>query len=354
MTAAVYGQSSLEIFFIGVFMPMLDWSALVSQVTEQTLVLNQWYRSRLMNDGDVLPPNNEVQYLVAFDGELNAAVLTQLHAFLNEQHITDCQVCLYQPLSELKPALAIAFSPENPIVRERFELLQTEVSLQLALFSTPPTLSQPGLLVMDMDSTAIEIECIDEIARLAGVYDEVSQVTAQAMQGALEFSESLRLRVAKLEGVEQVLIDQLKAQLPLMHGVQSLCSVLKQHNWKLAIASGGFIPFAQQVQSLLELDAIHANELESKDGALTGRVLGTIVDAEEKRNFLLRYADQLGLSLSQTVAMGDGANDLKMMHCAGLGVAVHGKPLVAKMADVAVQHGSLLQVIYFLALPPLA
>lgn len=332
---------------------MLNWSAVTQLVIEQSLVLNHWYHSNVGKNTSISPSKDEVQYLVAFDGELDHVLLTTLQAFLNEQQINNCQICLYQPLRDLKPALAIAFSPVKPTVREQFERLQTQVSSQLAMFCAPPTLHQPGLLVMDMDSTAIEIECIDEIARLAGVYDEVSAVTKQAMQGALEFSESLRLRVAKLEGVEQLLIDKLKAQLPLMHGVQALCSVLKQHDWTLAIASGGFIPFAQQVQSLLELDAIHANELETKNGALTGRVLGTIVDAEEKRLFLMRYAEQLGLPLNQTVAMGDGANDLKMMAAAGLGVAVHGKPLVAKTADVAVQHGSLLQVIYFLALPPL-
>jgi phosphoserine phosphatase len=204
---------------------------------------------------------------------------------------------------------------------------------------------------MDMDSTAITIECIDEIARLANVYDEVASVTAQAMSGTLEFSESLKLRVAKLAGIDLSLIEQLKQDLPLMPGVSSLCELLKEKGWKLAIASGGFIPFAQRVQALLNLDLIHANALEVSDNTLTGNVVGVIVDAQEKANFLNKTAKAFDIDIEQTLAMGDGANDLKMMGNAGLGIAVHGKPKVAKTADVAINYGSLLQVAYFIDIP---
>ena len=216
---------------------------------------------------------------------------------------------------------------------------------------TPPNLYEPGLLVMDMDSTAITIECIDEIARLADVYDEVASVTALAMAGKLDFSESLNQRVAKLTGIEKSLIEELKNALPLMPGIKALCQILKQHNWYLAIASGGFVPFAERVQELINLDEVHANVLEFKDDKLTGKVLGTIVDAQQKAVILEALQQKLGFKKTQTVAIGDGANDLVMMAKAGLGVAVHGKPKVVEQAQAAICDGSLLQMLYMLAIP---
>jgi phosphoserine phosphatase len=253
---------------------------------------------------------------------------------------------------ELPSALVLQVSEELDKTKQVLqEYLSPNEALEVNVFAKAPNINQPGLLVMDMDSTAIQIECIDEIARLANVYEEVASVTRQAMQGALPFSESLRKRVAKLEGVSLELMAQLKDNLPLMPGVKALCQHLKAKGWTLAIASGGFVPFAQRVQTLLELDAIHANTLEDNGVELTGKVLGTIVDADEKARFLTQYAEQLNIDKSQTMAMGDGANDLVMMAASGLGVAVHGKPLVAQSADVAINFGSLLQVLYFISLP---
>ena len=202
-----------------------------------------------------------------------------------------------------------------------------------------------------MDSTAITIECIDEIARLANVYDDVASVTALAMAGKLDFSESLNQRVGKLKGIEKNLIEELKNTLPLMPGIKALCQVLKHHNWYLAIASGGFVPFAERVKELINLDEVHANVLEFKDDKLTGKVLGTIVDAQQKAVILESLQAKLGLEKIQTVAIGDGANDLVMMAKAGLGVAVHGKPKVVEQAQAAICKGSLLQLLYMLAIP---
>lgn len=256
------------------------------------------------------------------------------------------------PFAELSPAYALKVNTACQQVKCAIEThLTPNPSLEVNVFSNAPKINQPGLLLMDMDSTAIQIECIDEIARLAGVYDEVASVTKQAMQGALPFSDSLKKRVAKLEGVSLDLVNALKEKLPLMPGVEQLCHKLKNKGWKLAIASGGFVPFAEQVQTLLGLDAIHANTLEDDGEKLTGRVLGTIVDADEKARFLKAYAALQNIPLSQTIAMGDGANDLVMMEQSALGVAVHGKPLVAKTADVAINFGSLTQVLYFISLP---
>ncbi|WP_111978453.1 phosphoserine phosphatase SerB [Algibacillus agarilyticus] len=212
-----------------------------------------------------------------------------------------------------------------------------------------PTLSAPGLLLMDMDSTTIKIECIDEIAKLAGVGEQVSEVTELAMQGKLDFAESLRARVATLADADESIIAKVKDNLPLMHGLKRLIAVLKQHEWRVAIASGGFTYFADKLKDDLELDAAIANTLEIKDGELTGQVIGKIVDAQVKAETLNELAERFSIPAEQTVAMGDGANDLVMMAAANLGVAFEAKPLVQEKADVAINFYGLDALLFILA-----
>ena len=318
------------------------------------LTLNKWFSYK---DGVFLPLNNipnkqKGLFSIAFAGDFDISSVNSIIDFLAKQNQTVTAICQYQPDLGLAPALSFyAINAEqaiNPLVLQEFS---HTLDCQLVQVATPPNLCEPGLLVMDMDSTAITIECIDEIARLADVYDEVASVTALAMAGKLDFSESLNQRVAKLEGIEKSLIEELKSALPLMPGIKVLCQVLKQHNWYLVIASGGFVPFAERVQELINLDEVHANVLEFKDDKLTGKVLGTIVDAQQKAIILESLQHKLGLEKSQTVAIGDGANDLVMMAKAGLGVAVHGKPKVVEQAQAAICDGSLLQLLYMLAIP---
>lgn len=319
-----------------------------------TLEKGQWFT--LNKDGvresTQVPVSGEGVFSVAFGGKLSEQLITQALEFFTQHKHDVTQLCYYQADLALAPALCF-YSPNasgaiNPLILKTFSETQ---GYQLVQLSTLPSLNEPGLLVMDMDSTAITIECIDEIARLANVYDEVASVTAEAMAGKLDFSQSLHQRVAKLSGIEQSLINELKQSLPLMPGIKALCQVLKQHNWYLAIASGGFVPFAERVQELIGLDEVHANELEFSDNKLTGKVLGTIVDAQQKAKVLKQLQQQLNLPSSQTVAIGDGANDLVMMSQAGLGVAVHGKPKVVEQATAAICQGSLLQLLYLLTIP---
>ena len=204
-----------------------------------------------------------------------------------------------------------------------------------------PRLDQPGLILMDMDSTAIQIECIDEIARLAGVGEQVAAVTAAAMQGKLEFADSLRSRVALLEGAPVTILDEVAAAMPWMPGLQLMVDTLKQSGWTVAIASGGFTRFAGELQQALGLDAIFANELAVEGGLLTGKVSGRIVDAAVKAEVLQQLARQHEIPVAQTVAVGDGANDLKMMGVAGLGIAIHAKPLVRAQAAATLNHHDL-------------
>ncbi|WP_417347981.1 phosphoserine phosphatase SerB [Ferrimonas sp.] len=196
-----------------------------------------------------------------------------------------------------------------------------------------PRLDTPGLLLMDMDSTAIDIECIDEIARAGGVFDEVSQVTEAAMRGELGFEESLRQRVAKLDGIPASVLDDIAANLPLNPGLEALVEGLKQAGWKVALASGGFNRIASVLAAQLGLDHFQANDLEEADGLLTGRVSGEIVGAEVKAAILAQLGEKYDIPQSQWVAMGDGANDLPMMNRAALGVGFRAKPAVAPQAD---------------------
>ena len=211
-----------------------------------------------------------------------------------------------------------------------------------------PRLDQPGLILMDMDSTAIQIECIDEIARLAGVGELVSAVTAAAMQGKLEFADSLRNRVALLKDAPTSILDQVAANIPLMPGLTLLVDEARAAGWKVCIASGGFTRFAGKLQQDLGLDHIEANELETDGDKLTGRVLGRIVDAKVKAETLELLRDRYQVAVGQTVAIGDGANDLPMLKLAALGVAIHAKPIVREQAQVAIRQQDLEAVLCLL------
>ncbi|NCB57795.1 MAG: phosphoserine phosphatase SerB [Gammaproteobacteria bacterium] len=211
-----------------------------------------------------------------------------------------------------------------------------------------PRLQAGGLILMDMDSTAIQIECIDEIARLAGVGEQVAAVTAAAMHGKLDFAESLRNRVALLKDAPISILDQVAADIPLMPGLTDLVSTAKAAGWKVAIASGGFTHFAGVLQRNLGLDHIESNVLDIDGDHLTGKVNGRIVDAKVKAETLKVLQDRYQVSDKQTVAIGDGANDLPMLKAAALGVAIHAKPVVREQAQVAIRHMNLEAVICLL------
>jgi phosphoserine phosphatase len=204
-----------------------------------------------------------------------------------------------------------------------------------------PDLSEPGLILMDMDSTAIQIECIDEIAKLAGVGKEVSEVTERAMQGELNFEESLRERVSKLKDADDSILEQVRSTLPFTPDLEALVATLKALGWKCAVASGGFTYFSDYLKESLSLDYVQSNTLEIIDGKLTGKVLGGIVGAQVKADILEKLAREYGIDHHNTVAVGDGANDLVMMEAAGLGIAYHAKPKVEAQAQTSVRFSHL-------------
>lgn len=237
----------------------------------------------------------------------------------------------------------------NSAQLESLQLLCAACELDLIELTAKPTLLKPGLVVLDMDSTSITIECIDEIAKLADVGEQVAEITELAMQGKLDFSQSLRSRVSKLKGIEVSLLDTIANDLPLMPGMKELAQAFKNHGWRVAIASGGFTYFADNLKALLGLDAAVSNTLVIENGKLTGEVAGTIVDAQVKADTVEALAKEYDIEMSQTIAIGDGANDLVMMEKAALGIAYHAKPLVQEQADVAINRGDLRSVIALLS-----
>jgi phosphoserine phosphatase len=214
--------------------------------------------------------------------------------------------------------------------------------IDCALVHDRHTLKHFGLAVMDMDSTLISIECIDEIADMCGLKPEVAKITESAMRGEIEFAESLRLRVKLLSGLDESALHRvIDERLALNPGALEWIAACKQHGIKTLLVSGGFDFFADRVQTMTGLDYTRANSLEIVNGKLTGNILGHIVDAQAKADFLTTLATELGLKPEQVVAIGDGANDLKMMAAAGAGVAYHAKPIVQEQASYALNYSGL-------------
>jgi phosphoserine phosphatase len=208
--------------------------------------------------------------------------------------------------------------------------------IDCALVQDAHRLQKMGLCVMDMDSTLIAIECIDEIADMMGLKPQVAEITEAAMRGELDFSASLRKRVALLQGLPETALQRvIDERLHFNPGAQAWIDACKQHGIKTMVVSGGFTFFANHVKDKLGLDYAVSNTLEIVDGKLTGQIVGDIVDAQRKADELIKLRDQLGLSAAQTIAIGDGANDLKMMAVAAIGVAYHAKPVVQEQAMYA-------------------
>lgn len=208
--------------------------------------------------------------------------------------------------------------------------------LDYAFVAPGRKLSDFKLVVMDMDSTLITIECIDEIADMQGLKPQVAEITEAAMRGEIEFQDSLTRRVALLKGLDAAALERVyDERLRLSPGAEKMLASVKAAGLKTLLVSGGFNFFTDRLKTLLGLDYTHANQLEIVDGKLTGRVTGGIVDADEKKHTVQRLCAELGFAANQAIVMGDGANDLKMMGIAGLSVAFRAKPVVRAHADVA-------------------
>ncbi len=235
-------------------------------------------------------------------------------------------------------------------MKQRFLEISQQLDIDIAFQEDSVYRRNRRLVVFDMDSTLIQQEVIDELAKHAGVGEEVSQVTEAAMQGEIDFRESLRRRVGLLEGLDASVLETVAQNLSLSEGAERLIRTLKGFGYKTAIISGGFSYFGRHLQQKLGVDDVHANELEIRDGKVTGKVLGPIVDGERKALLLRELAEREGLRLEQTIAVGDGANDLPMLRLAGLGIAYRAKPLVKRNARQSLSTLGLDGILYLIGI----
>ena len=262
--------------------------------------------------------------------DIASADLRALHAICSANGIERIGHVAHQAFRLLR-----ADATTHEVVKNHCDAVQ----LDFAFVPSGRTLAEIGLIAMDMDSTLITIECIDEIADFVGKKAEVSAITASAMRGEIDWPESLRRRVALLAGLEESALQRVyDERLKLSPGAENLMAAAKKNGVKLLLVSGGFTFFTERLKARLHIDYAFSNALEIVNGKLTGYVTGPLCDADNKARHLRETAAALSLPRERCIAIGDGANDLKMMHEAGLSVAYRAKPVVQAQATVAFNH----------------
>lgn len=234
------------------------------------------------------------------------------------------------------------------VIQKQLVQLSAELDVDISFQEDNMFRRNRRLICFDMDSTLIKTEVIDELADRAGVGEQVRAITESAMRGEIDFHESFTQRVALLKGLDATVLDEIAHNLPIMEGADKLMSILKQCGFKIAILSGGFSYFGEVLKKRFGADYVYANELEIRDGKLTGNYIGDVVDGKRKAELLRLIAQVEHINLQQTIAVGDGANDLPMINLAGLGIAFHAKPKVKESAGQSISTIGLDGILYFL------
>ena len=299
------------------------------------------------------------RYIVTILGEkLTAEQISQVTQIISEKNLNIDAIKRLTGRISLKngsdyPRACIELSIRGRIAdkasfTEKFMQISHDLDVDIAFQEDNIYRRNRRLVCFDMDSTLIQAEVIDELAELAGVGAQVKAVTEAAMHGEIDFKESFTQRMKLLEGLSEDVLHNLAVNLPITKGARRLIDTLKAYGFKTAILSGGFTYFGNYLQKELGIDYVYANQLEIKDGKLTGGYLGEIVDGDKKAEYLKEIANKEGINISQTIAIGDGANDLPMLNLAGLGIAFHAKPTVKNNAQNSISSIGLDGVLYLL------
>jgi phosphoserine phosphatase len=299
------------------------------------------------------PVKRPPRYVVtAIGNTLGAAELHALSNLLAEHHANIAKISRlsHGELRSVEVHVDLAEGQNPTPLKEALLRLGMSGSVDIALQRDGIFRRSKRLVVMDMDSTLITIEVIDELARAHGVLDQVAAVTEQAMAGEIEYDESLRRRLALLKGLDVSVLKRIASELPLTDGAERLIRALKRLGYRTAVISGGFSVATDMLKAQLGIDYAYSNTLEIKDGKLTGRVSGAIVNARRKAELLETIAQSEGVLLDQVIAVGDGANDLLMLERAGLGIAFRAKPKLRAAADTSITAGGLDSILYLLGL----
>ena len=278
---------------------------------------------------------------ILFENDLNIEQISRLTGRIPlEETLNPTRACI---------ELSARGEPTDPVnMRGKFLELTDELGLDIAFQEDTIFRRFRRLVCFDMDSTLIEVEVIDELAKAAGVGEEVAKITESAMRGEIDFNESFRRRVGLLKGLDESVLEGIAERLPVTEGAERLFATLNSLGFKTAILSGGFTYFARHLQKKLGVSTIHANELDIEDGKVTGEVKGQIVDGQRKAELLKEIAKAEGIRLEQVIAVGDGANDLPMLSVAGLGIAFRAKPIVKETAEHSISTLGLDGILYLL------
>jgi phosphoserine phosphatase len=305
---------------------------------------------RLFSEKEVKARNSKNLFVLTYFGDTRA--LAEISGILGDENanIEMISNLTQHCASCVELTIDVNGVPSLNHLKERLIAKSNELNIDLALQKMEAYRKNKRLVFFDMDSTLIDMEIIDEMARKAGVYKEVSRITEKARRGDLDFEEALIQRVALLKGLKVEELEEIRKEMKLSEGAEDLVMTLKQLGFKQGVVSGGFNYFSDYLKDKLGLNFAYANELEIKNGALTGRVLGDIVDGPYKAKIVNTVSSKEGVLLDQTVAIGDGANDVLMLGQAGLGIAYNAKWKIERAASMSVGRARLRNILYILGI----